>query len=288
VNYYLEHPGEAEIIAKAGQARTLRDHTYTIRMAHTAEILTRHLRYQHEQKRLPNLDPSTISYGHTFINAVDVTTSMTSAWRNQEIPARQRALVQLELNEMYRGNLAVPFKVLSDILRPAVGTGSSILERGCASGYYYEILEYLLNRRINYTGLDYSETMIEMAKDYYPEATFFTADGANLFFADRHFSIVISSCVLLHVPNWRQHVFETVRVAKNFVVASRTPVCKNSPTRYMKKYAYGIETVELQFNEAEFVGEFLLNGLELVDAIQYHTNPADDAYETTYLFKRAM
>ena len=127
-----------------------------------------------------------------------------------------------------------------------------------------------------------------MAKDYYPEATFFTADGANLFFADRHFSIVISSCVLLHVPNWRQHVFETVRVAKNFVVLSRTPVCKNNPTRYMKKYAYGIETVELQFNEAEFVREFLLSGLELVDAIQYHENPADDAYETTYLFKRAM
>lgn len=43
VRYYLAHPEEAATIAKAGQARTLRDHTYKRRMEELAPILERHL-----------------------------------------------------------------------------------------------------------------------------------------------------------------------------------------------------------------------------------------------------
>lgn len=44
INYYILHPAEADAIAKAGQARTLRDHTYANRMEELKEILKRHLR----------------------------------------------------------------------------------------------------------------------------------------------------------------------------------------------------------------------------------------------------
>ena len=88
------------------------------------------------------------------------------------------------------------------------------------------------------------------------------------------------------MPNWRQHIFETVRVANKYVVVSRMPISRNNPTQYMKKYAYGIETVELLFNEAEILREFFLYGLELIDAIQYHSNPTEDEYLVTYLFRR--
>ncbi len=43
VRYYLEHPFEAEEISKAGQARTLRDHTYSNRMQELVPILKKHL-----------------------------------------------------------------------------------------------------------------------------------------------------------------------------------------------------------------------------------------------------
>jgi hypothetical protein len=43
VRYYLDHPGEAVQIAKAGQARTLRQHTYSQRMKELVSILKRHL-----------------------------------------------------------------------------------------------------------------------------------------------------------------------------------------------------------------------------------------------------
>ena len=43
IRYCLDHPAEAESIAAAGQARTLREHTYGQRMAELAEILAAHL-----------------------------------------------------------------------------------------------------------------------------------------------------------------------------------------------------------------------------------------------------
>jgi spore maturation protein CgeB len=43
IRYYLAHPKEAETIARAGQARTLREHTYKRRMEELVPILMRHL-----------------------------------------------------------------------------------------------------------------------------------------------------------------------------------------------------------------------------------------------------
>jgi spore maturation protein CgeB len=44
LGHYLEHDGERRAIAAAGQARTLRDHTYARLMARLAGILEVHLR----------------------------------------------------------------------------------------------------------------------------------------------------------------------------------------------------------------------------------------------------
>lgn len=43
IRHYLAHPDEAQAIARAGQARTLREHTYKHRMAELVPILEKHL-----------------------------------------------------------------------------------------------------------------------------------------------------------------------------------------------------------------------------------------------------
>jgi spore maturation protein CgeB len=43
IEYYESHPGEAAEIARAGQARTLREHTYASRMHELDAILRRHV-----------------------------------------------------------------------------------------------------------------------------------------------------------------------------------------------------------------------------------------------------
>jgi len=287
VKYYLANPEEAQEIARAGQARTLRDHTYAKRMEQTAEILERHLRYRRENNRFPAPNMSKISYGHASIQQSEISEEMTSAWQSEEIPAKQRALVQQELNNMYKGKPPKVHQVLVDCLLPYVLPGCAILEIGCASGYYYEVLEYLLNQRISYTGVDYSEHLISMAKEYYPHAEFHVADGANLPFDDGQFFIAISGCILLHVPNYPRHIAETARVAERFVVAHRTPVCRQRPTQYFKKFAYGVETAELLFNEKELLFEFAATGLKLIRSLEYHSNPKKDEYDVTYFFQKS-
>jgi spore maturation protein CgeB len=43
IRHYIAHPQEARAIAQAGQARTLREHTYQHRMTELVPLLERHL-----------------------------------------------------------------------------------------------------------------------------------------------------------------------------------------------------------------------------------------------------
>ena len=285
VRYYLAHSDEAEKIAKAGQARTLRDHTYEIRMKQTAKVLSRHLRYRREQVMM--VMPERISDGYRAIEIGQVTPALEAAWKNPDLPLQQRALVQQQLLEMYKGNTPHPFTVLSGLLSPIVLEGASILEIGCASGYNYEVLEYLLKRQLDYTGVDYSSAMIDMGKDYYPEASFLIADGACLPIADREFRVVISGCVLLHTPDYAAHIAETARVAEQWIVVHRTPVCKVRQTICSSKMAYGVETVEFRFNEQELLSHFTRNGFILQQSVTYEDRPESDEYEVSYLLERS-
>jgi len=286
IRYYQANPGEAAAIAKAGQERTLRDHTYERRMEQTAEILQRHLCYDKIRGHFSL--PSQVSSHYRSITEDETTEAMTLAWQDKSIPASQRGLVQLELEQMYNGHPRPHFSALAELIRPLVKDGTSVLELGCASGYYYEILEYLLGRRIDYTGVDYSEAMIEMARGFYPRPRFFAADGKCLFFSDRQFDLVISSCVLLHVTEYCRHIEETCRVARDWVVVHRTPICRATPTRRMAKQAYGIETVEFCFNEQEFLQHFALQGFELNAQSCISICPDGELYTITYLFKRVV
>jgi ubiquinone/menaquinone biosynthesis C-methylase UbiE len=288
IKYYLNHPDEAEKIAKAGQQRTLRDHTYRIRMQQTAEVLQRHLRYQREEGSFESPDLNKISYGHTNIQANSVSTTMTNAWHHPSIPRKQRALVQQTLKMIYKGNVPRMCQILADLLRPIVNEESSLLEIGCSSAYYYEILEYLLSTRLNYTGVDYSEPMINMARDYYSRPNFYVADGAQMPFENKKFDITISSCVILHTPNYREHIRETIRVASKYVIFHRTPICRVRPTQYFKKYAYEVETVELMFNEGELFDIFSNYGLRVLKAIDHSPPEQPDTYVCDYLLEKSL
>jgi SAM-dependent methyltransferase len=287
VRYYLSHPEEARRIADRGQARTFRDHTYAKRMVQTAEVLDRHLVERQGHQRLPDPDLAHVSYGKAPIQPGDITTTLATSWQSPAIPLKQRALVQQELTAMYKGHPPIVYRVLADAVRPFIAPDCRLLEIGCASGYYYETLEYLLNSRISYVGVDFSPAMVALAQQYYPRASFHVGDGAALDFPDQSFLIAISSCVLLHVADYPQHIKEAARVSSKIVVLHRTPVCRTHPTSYFKKFAYGIETYELRLNESEVLGLCRDQDLELVEQLEYDSHPERDEFESTYVFRKA-
>jgi len=73
-----------------------------------------------------------------------------------------------------------------------------ILDLGCGSGRLYELFK---EKTIDYYGVDFSNKLIEIAKNRYPQFKFQVADALNLPFPNNFFDKVFSIAVLHHIPS---------------------------------------------------------------------------------------
>ncbi len=73
----------------------------------------------------------------------------------------------------------------------------NILDLGCGNGRFYKAFK----DKVNYTGVDASEKLIEIAKEKYPEATFKVDDALKLSFEDNTFDSIYSFAVFHHFPS---------------------------------------------------------------------------------------
>ncbi|OYT92565.1 MAG: methylase [Burkholderiales bacterium PBB3] len=189
---------------------------------------------------------------------------LRSAWKDDGLPVRQRELVDQQLAAYRRGDAVDVFDVMVKCLqglRDGVGK-MRVLEVGCSSGYYSEVFE-IAGLDLDYSGCDYSDAFIAMARQRYPREHFDVQDATLLGYADKTFDVVISGCCLLHIPEYEAAVAETARVAGRYAVFHRTPVVLGQPSKHYRKQAYGVETVETHFNEPQFLQLLADNGLQL-------------------------
>ena len=190
---------------------------------------------------------------------------LRDAWKDYALPQRQRDLVDQQLRQYRSGTSVDVFDVFVDALRalPDLAPEATLLEVGCSSGFYSEVVE-IAGLPIKYSGCDYSEAFIRLAKEKYPSVEFTVGDATALRYPDRHFDVVVSGCCLLHIPEYARAIEEAVRVARRHVIFHRTPVVWGQPEQWYRKQAYGVETVEIHFNEPEFLALLDKNALELV------------------------
>src|SRR5581483_2195008 len=141
---------------------------------------------------------------------------------------------------------------------------SSIVEIGCSSGYYAEVLE-ICGIHDQYYGADYSLHFVDLARKYYPAIPFAVQDATHLGYRDRSFDIVVSGCCLPYVSDFRLAVAEAVRVARRFVLFHRTPVLQKTETLAFVKHAYGVKMPEIHFNEPAMFRTLGAHGLRVVD-----------------------
>jgi SAM-dependent methyltransferase len=190
---------------------------------------------------------------------------LRGAWQSQDLPARQRELVDTQLAALRRGEPVDVFDVMTRALRalPSDVRGMSVLEVGCSSGFYSEVFE-IARLDVSYAGCDYSDAFIELARQKYPALRFDVEDATALKYGDNAFDIVISGCCLLHIPEYEVAVAETARVTCRYAIFHRTPVVLGQPNVYYRKQAYGVETVEIHFNEPQFLKLLDRQGLELI------------------------
>lgn len=222
-----------------------------------------------------------------------VAARLRAAWQADELPARQRELVNHQLTEYRRGSSVEVFDVMVSILRKLCREGekASVLEVGCSSGFYSEVFA-VAGLPVDYTGCDYSTSFVDLARKSYPGLRFDIEDATALRYPDSAFDVVISGCCLLHIPEYEQAIAETARVAKRYAIFHRTPVVMGEPTKYFRKQAYGVETVEIHFNERELFLIFQQHGLELIEThtLNEERDPANREHgnaNRTYVCQKA-
>ena len=100
----------------------------------------------------------------------------------------------------------------------ALFPGAKVLDVGCASGGFFNIMRSL-EPHIEYTGIDIAEAAIELAKQKYPEARFLATDGIEIPFEGQSFDLVHCTSVLVIEPRYKELLKEMYRVSNRFVLA---------------------------------------------------------------------
>jgi len=192
------------------------------------------------------------------------------AWMDVSIPRKQRHLVDQQLVDFTEGRSVPVFDAFIDLLKPLAALRGSLLEIGCSSAYYSEVLK-TRGFHFSYHGCDYSPSFIRLGQQYYPNLSLHVEDATALNFADDTFDIVVSGCCLLHIQNFEKAISEAARVARQYVAFHRTPVVVGLPHQYYRKSAYDIDTIEIHFNENELLALFRLYNLQPIRVVTLHS-----------------
>ncbi|MFJ2993509.1 class I SAM-dependent methyltransferase [Pandoraea sp. NPDC087047] len=222
----------------------------------------------------------------------DVSGDLRDAWKHDDIPKRQRKIVDAELSRFKRGKPVKVFDVMVSALQglPLSGSDFSILDIGCASGFYSEVFA-IAQPKARYVGCDYSEALIESARDTYRDVQFDVEDATQLSYPDGAFDVALSGCCLLHIPEYEVAIRESVRVASKYVIFHRTQVVVGaSDNHYFKKTAYGVDMVEIHFGEVRFLEALRESGLSVISTQTLHQlkSGAEDIAVRTYVCRKVM
>lgn len=208
------------------------------------------------------IDPQKYSKGLLF-----------NGWKDPMVVRSQDSAYRRLIKLMYEGEIRQDLRVAGEAIKFTGLEDCTILEVGCGSGYYSEIIERLVGKPIVYVGIDISMPMISTARDNYPERAFVLGDAAMLPFKDESFPIVFNGVSLMHVFEYKRAIAESKRVSGKWVIFHTVPVIENGDTVMLSKKAYGKEVMEWIFNETGLLKLFEGNGLFVkkeMDSIPYN------------------
>jgi ubiquinone/menaquinone biosynthesis C-methylase UbiE len=206
------------------------------------------------------------SCDYAVISPEEAVAIRANGWHSRRTARRQQRAYDQLLAEMLNGSPREDLKV-AVVAVDALGLDHvSLLEVGCGGGYYARVFAEMPRTRVDYTGIDFSPAMVAQARASYPHAHFAVGDATALSFSDKTFDIVYNGVSLMHIPNYRDAIAESCRVAARATIFHSVPVLENMPTTYVSKYAYGGKVVEVIFNRGELLRDFEKAGLAFLQS----------------------
>jgi len=214
----------------------------------------------------------------------------SDGWFAARTVSRQERAYRGLIAAMKDGQPRLDFRIAAEAVAAAGLSNPRLLEIGCGSGYYSEVLAALLSGGVRYTGIDYSDAMIARAREHYPSIAFEVADATKLPYADQAFDIAFNGVSLMHIIDYQAAIGEAARVAR-FCIFHSVPVFDDYRTTFLSKYAYGAPVVEVVFGRQELMSLCNEAGLRLMRewpgiAYDVHEVTGHHSSAATYLFTR--
>ncbi len=226
---------------------------------------------------------SKIDYKGNFIYLINLFLKASErSWKNTKIPKKQRKLVNKQLLD-WKSNLPIPeFDVMFDFLVSLrLPPKSKIIEIGCSSGYYSEIIAEV-DKSIEYFGVDYSLDFLRMAKEIYPKKNFFAMDINNISIKNKSFDCVILGSVLQHIKDWKYGLRAVNQINTKTLIIHRQPIAYFTKSYLSIKRSYGVFMHEWIINREEFIHELKKYGWHLESELIVNGDPIFQEMKANY------
>ena len=102
-------------------------------------------------------------------------------------------------------------------LYPTLKLVKSVLDVGCAAGGSFDFCREVKSN-IDYTGIDISKKLINIANKLHPKGIFFVYNGHEIAFKENKFDLVFSIGVLHHLHHWREMIIQMVKCSSNSTI----------------------------------------------------------------------
>ena len=112
------------------------------------------------------------------VDAARIAANESGGWFAARTVSRQGRAYRRLIAAMKDGEPRLDFRIAAEAVAATGLSNPRLLEIGCGSGYYSEVLATLLPGGVRYTGIDYSDAMIARAREHYPAIAFEVADAA--------------------------------------------------------------------------------------------------------------
>lgn len=109
---------------------------------------------------------------------------------------------------------------LADLVKKIYEKGMKVLDVGCGAGHYLRSFRKKVDQNIDYTGIDFSPSYIQLAKKVFKDsAKFRVGEIQNIPFKNDQFDVVTASNIILHLSPPPLKAFkELLRVSKKYVI----------------------------------------------------------------------
>lgn len=111
-----------------------------------------------------------------------------------------------------------------------------LLDVGCGNGEYSHFFKNLINKKVNYSGCEINDSMVEVCKKTSPRSRFFKSFADNINSDDNEYDIVFCSSTLQYtIDRWKESLVEMKRVSNKYLALLRLPVIKYNDSCFVEQ-----------------------------------------------------